>query len=257
MRQPPNFDRLAAVYRWMEFASFGPWLWWCRCAFLAQLRHCKRALILGDGDGRFTARLLRINPAIHVDAVDLSAAMLRLLQQRAGRNCCRVTTHLADVPRQIEPVLAKTGDSHANSPYDLVVTHFFLDCLTTEEVRELASAIRPALAPDALWLVSEFAIPEGWFGRWIAAPLVGFLYLAFALLTGLAVRRLPDYHAALEENGFVCGSSRIWLLGLLASELWPAFPQRPCGASLEHQSQSWPRSSPAPVRANPDMRFRP
>ena len=46
-----------------------------------------------------------------------------------------------------------------NPPYDLIVTHFFLDCLTTAEIQSLAATLRAARRPQALWLVSEFAVP--------------------------------------------------------------------------------------------------
>ena len=92
----PNFNRLARLYRWMEFFSFGPWLWWTRCAFLGELGSCRRALILGDGDGRFAARLLHANPTVQIDAVDASSAMLKGLRRRAGPHAPRVRTHLAD-----------------------------------------------------------------------------------------------------------------------------------------------------------------
>ena len=84
MNSPPNFNRLARIYLWMELACFGPWLWWCRCTFLRELADSRRALVIGDGDGRFTARLLRANPGIQIDAVDSSAAMLHSLLRRAG-----------------------------------------------------------------------------------------------------------------------------------------------------------------------------
>ena len=71
----PNFDRLAGVYRWMEWLSFGPHLGRCRRAFLLEMTESRRALVLGDGDGRFTAALLRQNKAIQVDAVDVSQAL--------------------------------------------------------------------------------------------------------------------------------------------------------------------------------------
>ncbi|MGH9599640.1 MAG: class I SAM-dependent methyltransferase, partial [Terracidiphilus sp.] len=74
MNPPPDLDRLAGVYRWMELATFGPWLSWCRSAYLGELSGCRRALVLGDGDGRFTAQLLCANPQVEVDAVDASKA---------------------------------------------------------------------------------------------------------------------------------------------------------------------------------------
>jgi hypothetical protein len=210
MNPPPNFNRLARLYEWMELASFGPWLWRTRCAFLPQVHSATNALILGDGDGRFTARLLRTNPHLRIDAVDASEAMLQSLLRRAGPNATRVRIHHADARTLTPP----------SPPYDLIVTHFFLDCLTTAEIQSLAATLRAAASPKALWLISEFAVPPNLFGRLIAAPIVGSLYRAFGLLTGLAVRSLPDYRTALGQSGFVLQSQRTSLAGLLVSELW-------------------------------------
>jgi ubiquinone/menaquinone biosynthesis C-methylase UbiE len=207
----PNFDRVAAIYRWGEWISFGPWLSRCRLAFLHRLGDARRALIIGDGDGRFTARLLRNHPSVEIDTVDSSRAMLKSLLRRAGQHRARVHPQLMD---------ARQWQCAGPPRYDLVVTHFFLDCLSTEEIRALAAAVRPSLKPDARWLVSEFAIPPGRFGRLVAAPLVWLLYWVFGLLTGLSVRRLPDYRAALRASGFDLVESRTWLRGLLVSELW-------------------------------------
>jgi SAM-dependent methyltransferase len=208
---PPDFDLLAPVYRWMEWLSFGPWLGWCRCAFLPDLRRVRRALVLGDGDGRFTARLLRQNSHVMVDAVDASAAMLRALLRRAGSQARRVRAEYRD---------ARSWSPAPSLRYDLVVTHFFLDCLTTDEVRHLAARVHAAAEPQARWLIAEFDLPQSRFGRCIAGPLVGFLYWAFGVLTGLKVRRLPDHRAALAEAGWVLEKRRTWLGGLLISELW-------------------------------------
>jgi SAM-dependent methyltransferase len=213
MNPPPDFDRLARIYRGLELASFGPWLWRCRCTFLGELADSRRALVLGDGDGRFTARLLRDSPQIHVDAIDASPEMLRALVRRAGPGAPRLSTHAADV---------RTWEPAQPLPFDLVVTNFFLDCLTTTEICSLASRLRPSLTHDAIWVVSEFAIPAGSFGRLVAQPVVSILYRVFGLLTGLAVRRLPDHRAALEQSGFIRRQNRTWLRGLLVSELWSA-----------------------------------
>ena len=212
MNPPPNLNRLARLYRWMELVSFGPWLWWCRCAFLGELGGCRRALVLGEGDGRFAARLLRSNAQVEIDAVDASQAMLRALVRRAGPHATRVAVHCGDI-RLWEPT---------PPPYDLVVTHFFLDFLTGEEVQALAAKLHRAVTPSSMWVVSEFAVPEGWFGRLVARPVVGGLYWAFGWLTGLAVRTLPDHSAALRESGFALAKRREWLAGLLVSELWSA-----------------------------------
>jgi SAM-dependent methyltransferase len=214
--RPLNFDRLARVYRWMEWLSFGPYLWRARCAFMAEMRGARRALALGDGDGRFTAALLEENAKVLVDAVDVSTGMIRSLRRAAG-HAGRLRTEVRDV-REWVPA--------AGAEYDLVVTHFFLDCLTTDEVRDLALRVRVCLQPGVRWVVSEFAVPGGVFGRLVARPVVGFLYWAFGLLTGLQVRRLPDWRGALAGAGFSPVREQQWLRGLLVSELWCCMPMR-------------------------------
>jgi SAM-dependent methyltransferase len=212
--QPANFNRLARVYRWLEWFTFGPILWQCRCAYLVEMKTRRAALVIGDGDGRFAAQLLKQNPHIAVEAVDSSDAMLRRLMQRAGLNAGRVHTHLADA-RQLHLAPRK---------FDLVATHFFLDCLTTVEVESLAMRLRESMTSDAVWVVSEFAIPDNWFGRLIARPIVTALYFAFRFLTGLTIRELPGHREALQTAGFVLTRQRKRVWGLLVSELWEPIP---------------------------------
>ena len=211
----PNFDRLAGVYRWMELFSFGPFLHRARCAFLTEIISAPRALILGDGDGRFTAELLQINPRVQIDAVDASPAMLEALVHRAGPDAGRVRTHAADARTWLA---SKPGST--KPLYDLVVTHFFLDCLTSSETRALSNAIRLRMAPDALWLISDFSIPPGLYGRLVARPVVQLLYRAFGMLTGLGVTRLPDHPNILRYTGFTLFARKTMLGGLLVSEIW-------------------------------------
>jgi SAM-dependent methyltransferase len=212
-RGAPDFDRLARVYRWMEYLSFGPALSRCRTEFIPDLAHCRNALVLGDGDGRFTARLLAANPAVQVHAIDASPAMLRALVHHAGKDAAHVHTEVAD---------ARAWQPANSNPYDLIATHFFLDCLTTAEIRMLAERIHSATASNALWVISEFAVPRSFFGRIAARPLVATLYRAFGLLTGLEVRSLPDHARALSQAGFKLVHRRTRWFGLLVSECWSA-----------------------------------
>jgi hypothetical protein len=211
----PNFNRLARPYRWLEYLTFGPYLQRCRTHFLSQMvyeiRQCRSALILGDGDGRFTSRLLTANPEIRVHAVDLSPPMLAALRKSAGSHANRITTEIADL-RHWQPA--------TSASYDLVATHFFLDCLTTEEIAALAQRLAPTLTHNAIWLVSEFASPPNVFGRVVAAPLVALLYRAFRAITNLQLNHLPDHRQSLEAFGWLLQSQRSHLNGLLVSQLW-------------------------------------
>lgn len=212
----PSFDLVAKPYRWMERLTFGRALWCCRTHFLTELAGCRSALILGDGDGRFTAALLRANPHILIDAVDSSAAMLDLLTQRAliasPAASNRLRAHHADA-RAFVRALAP------NATYDLLVTHFFIDCFTQSEVDSLAMTLAPHLEPGALWVVSDFRIPPGVM-QWPARALIRLLYFAFRILTGLRTTHLPDHAAALTAAGFTRNAQRLSLMGILTTELW-------------------------------------
>jgi hypothetical protein len=206
----PDFDPLAHIYRWLEWITFGPYLHRCRVAFLPRMRTAGRALVMGDGDGRFTQQLLAANPSVEVHAVDSSRAMLDQLMRRAGKNAVRVHTE------QVDARLWKPG----NHRYDLVATHFFLDCFSTSEVERIATQIGSATEQGALWAISDFHVPDSLFGRVVALPVVKLLYLGFRILTGLGAMSLPEHHPALKTAGFVCRERTELLGGLLIAELW-------------------------------------
>jgi ubiquinone/menaquinone biosynthesis C-methylase UbiE len=212
MPTQPSFNLIARPYRWLEYLTLGRALEHCRLHFLPNLLQQKRALVIGDGDGRFLAELLKQNPRLRVDAVDTSATMLLLLRQRcealAPNVSTRLTTHQAS---------ALTCP--LDGPYDLVVTHFFLDCLTQLDLETLIRHITPTLSPKALWLISDFHIPTG-FMRLPAKALIRSLYLAFRILTNLRTTKLPDHATPLQQASLTLIAHQHRLAGLLVTELW-------------------------------------
>lgn len=210
----PDFNLIARPYRWLEYLMFGRALERCRDHFLAQLCDRRRALVLGDGDGRFLAQLFADNPHLRADAVDTSIAMLQLLRQRSEAATpdadTRLSTHHCDA---LTFPLA--------GPYDLVTTHFFLDCLTQADLDTLITQVASALAPGGLWLVSDFRIPTG-FMRLPALALIRGLYFGFRVLTGLRTMKLPDHATPLTRSGLIRVAHRHSFAGMLTTELWQA-----------------------------------
>ena len=208
----PNFDRIAAIYRWAEYISLGPLLQRTRTRLLDQLNNPRHALVLGDGDGRFIEQLLLHYPQCSAVAVDISGSMLARLHTRCLHSVPN-TTRLTTLQRS-------ALDFDTPPQTDLVVTHFLLDCFTQPEVDALTHRIASQLTPGALWLVSDFALPANQLLRPIARLYIASLYAAFRLLTGLSVNQLPDPQSALERSG-MRRITRVTLLGgLLYTELW-------------------------------------
>ncbi len=230
-RVPPprtamNCDRLAPWYRWLEYAGFGRALERRREAFITRASVARNALLLGDGDGRFAAALRRVAlPGLRVTSVDNSVGMLRLAERRlrladdAGENVPVEFVH-ADAPAWLGVRHAAQAAGNAE-PFDLIATHFFLDCFPAAEQEAVIGAIAAVAAPGACWVVSEFRQPAGsrW-EAWHAAAWLWGLHLFFRWTTGLTARSLADHRPALAAQGFrriACETSRA---GLLVSEWW-------------------------------------
>lgn len=203
-----NCDPIARWYRWLEYGAFGGALQRRRVAFLSGMSKAKNALVLGDGDGRFLAELLRLNRHVRVDAVDLSGGMIALAQRRASDAAAagRVRFYRAD---------AREFPLRAGG-YDLIVTHFFLDCFNDAELAALVPRLAAAGDKEARWVISEFSLAGGRRARlWVA-----FLYRAFGWATGLRVRRLPEYAVALRAAGLALEREEFSAGKLLVSQLW-------------------------------------
>jgi len=233
----PNFDPIAKPYRWLEYLTLGRTLEHCRLHFLSSLLQQKSALVIGDGDGRFTVQLLIANPTIEVDAVDTSATMLQLLRQRceAANTATRLTTHQTSaLTLPLETTSSKT---------DLVVTHFFLDCLTQSDLEALIARTTKHLRPGSLWLLSDFRIPSGRM-RLPAKALVRTLYFAFRILTGLRTTQLPDHATPLTQAGLTRKALHHSLAGILTTELWQV--------GADYQPKNRP---PVPGPQTPEINF--
>jgi ubiquinone/menaquinone biosynthesis C-methylase UbiE len=209
----PNFDRIAAIYRWAEYLSLGTLLERTRTLLLDQLGNPRHALLLGDGDGRFLEQLLLRYPQSTALAVDISAAMLDKLRRRCLHSIPNAATRLTTLQRS-----ALDLDPPPNT--DLIVTHFLLDCFSQPDVDALIARIASQLAPGALWLVSDFALPANALLRPFARLYIASLYAAFRVLTGLRVNQLPDPQSALQRNGMRRTQRSTLLGGLLYTELW-------------------------------------
>jgi ubiquinone/menaquinone biosynthesis C-methylase UbiE len=209
-----NCDAIAPYYEVLEHLSFGRRLEQIRFAFLQETRASRRAIVCGGGDGRFLARLLRANPTVQVDFVDLSAKMIELAERRvsgigpSARG--RVRFHSVDI-REFAP---------RAEGYDLIVSHFFLDCFSDAELAGVIGSLAHWAAPDVTWIVSDFRETQGPIGRIWTSGVTRGLYIAFRLTTGLRVTRLPKYVPAIAEAGFRLRHEENALGGLLHSSVW-------------------------------------
>jgi len=203
-----NCDGIARWYWALEYLAFGRALERRRLEYLNDVADARHVLILGDGDGRFTAEFVRKNSGATVESVDLSGRMIAIASKRVAGFSTNVRFRVGDARS-----IAFEGR------YDLVVTHFFLDCFRNDELLGLVERVAQSCDAGARWVISEFGLPESGLERTLAWALVRFMYFCFWLTTGLGVKQLPDYARALEKHGFQVVRRRAVLGGLLVSEI--------------------------------------
>lgn len=210
-----NCDSLAACYRSLEFAAFGRGLEKARFAFLGETARLRRALVLGEGDGRFVCALARENVAISIDCVEASGRMIETARKRL-----RSEQNIGNPERiRFTQRDARLGPG-SEGRYDLIVTHFFLDCFSDAEVRKLIAQLRKVCVPGAIWLIAEFQQPQSGWRRWYADAWLAAMYTFFRVATGLETRALPNYRACLVDAGFSLRHTYTSHAQLIGSEVW-------------------------------------
>ena len=202
-----SFDAIARGYRFVEALVFGPALQRARVAWLGEVTTVRQALVVGEGDGRFLEQLLRVAPDVRVECVDASARMLELATARVPSD--RVTWVQADLATYVP-----------HQRYDLVVTHFVLDCLDGATLPVLVARLAGALEPGGRWLLADFRVPKGRLRSLRAHFWLFMMYAFFRLVAGLRVRALVDPTPSLETSGLVRQCFVETDAGFLGSAVW-------------------------------------
>jgi ubiquinone/menaquinone biosynthesis C-methylase UbiE len=213
-----SFDRLAPHYRWMECVLAGNKLQRCRTAFLSRVKEARNVLILGEGNGRFLVEARRVLASANITCVDASVRMLQLAQGRLSAlslSPAAVSFVHADALNWIPP----------KQSYDVVVSHFFLDCFQPAQLAQLLATISHAAMPEAIWLLADFQIPRRWcVCRWRAQLIHGIMYAFFRVFTNLPARRLTEPDPFLQAHGYQLRERLVVDWGLLRSDLWQRGP---------------------------------
>ncbi len=207
-----SFDPLARHYRWMERVLAGETLQQARIAWLDRASDAKTALILGEGNGRFLVPFLEANRRATAVCADASREMLRRAERAATKigHSHRVEFLQCDVLNWHPP----------ERTFDLIVTHFFLDCFTEEQLARLIPRFARAARPGCLWLLADFQIPSGRVRRIRATIIHRMMYLFFRLTTQLPARRVTPPDGLLQQQGFRRAARKTAEWELIRSDCW-------------------------------------
>lgn len=209
-----SFDTVAPWYETLERLAFGDDLQRCRIAALGEIAAPQRALVVGDGNGRFLCELLRYDPDVEVDCVDGSGRMLQLAQQRVEE----VLDGHAERVRFLNKDI--TSWRVPERRYDLIVTNFFLDCFSERSLIGVIRNLGSGATEDATWLVSEFCVPEKGMARFRARGWLAAMYFFFRVAARIEATELIDPTPFISAEGFGVVRRRFFRDGMLKAEVW-------------------------------------
>jgi cyclopropane fatty-acyl-phospholipid synthase-like methyltransferase len=217
-----GFDRLPRWYRALERLAFGGDLERARFAFLGRLAGCRDVLLLGEGDGRFAARLAAAAPGARIHCVDSSRGMIERASRRiaAAGAGDRVTFECADA----------LSFSPAPESFDGAATLFFLDCFDAAGVASIVARAGVALRPGAPWLFADFVLPPRGPSRVRARAWLWVLYAFFRHAALLRVSELPPSEDILSRAGWARTAFRDLQLGMIRSAVFERAPAGRTGA---------------------------
>jgi ubiquinone/menaquinone biosynthesis C-methylase UbiE len=212
-----NFDGIAPFYNVMERLAAGQRLHRCRVAFLDEIPVPKKALLVGEGHGRFLLPFRQKFPDTEITVLDGSAKMLEIAKQRLEDN------HVSTANTTFVRTDLRDWRGPAES-YDLIVTNFMLDCLTPPQIDQVVAQLSHLAKPAATWLIADFEIAPNGAAKFRTRAITWLLYTFFRLITRIPANALHSPNAALEANGFLRTNRKTWEWGLLKSEQWTRKP---------------------------------
>jgi len=122
--------------------------------------------------------------------------------------------------------------------FDLIVTHFVLDCFPPAELQKVTANLARAAAPAAAWLVADFHLPAGLLTRCRAQAIHSMMYAFFRFVTRICAPRLSMPDSFLETQNFRLLERRTSEWGLLHTDLWVRPGHHPSSLATETSARS-------------------
>ncbi|MEQ1586808.1 MAG: class I SAM-dependent methyltransferase [Cyclobacteriaceae bacterium] len=177
-----GFDRLAPVYDALARIVIGNGIRKSQLHFLNHLTAKNKLLILGGGTGWILPFILKTNPALQIDYIDVSPKMIALAKGRVKDSRVRF--------------IVGTEENIPDTDYDCVITNFYLDLFDDAKLESVVLRIKNSLQPGACWIATDFISEKFWH-----KSLLTVTYQFFRVTTGLQTLKLPFWEQELHKAG--------------------------------------------------------
>jgi len=208
-----GFNRIAPFYNIASVISSFNKIHKSQTWLLSKQMKFSKVLIIGGGDGKFLLEAMKQGLSEQYYYIDISDAMIKLAQSKIKKQ----------LPLSLSSVIFICGsyqDIPENEKFDLIVTPYFLDCFSDDELSLVVDKLYSQLTIEGTWFFADFNIPEGSFRSFIFKNIIQLLYGIFNLFCDLRVNRLPDFSKEFCKYGFTILYEKYFLGGLLVARIY-------------------------------------
>ncbi len=193
-RQRKGFNRLAAIYDYLLLIPPGRGFIKSQDVLIPLLPQKKSCLIIGGGTGTFLRSLIISGKVTHIVYLDISEKMLAKASAKIKdlNQKCKVEFRRGSFDKITE-----------DEKFDLIVTNFFLDLFSQEEVKAWMRFINNKLSDGGLFYFTDLQISRGkTFRTFLNNIYIKVLYFFFRNTTGINGKTLIDLRTEILQSGF-------------------------------------------------------
>lgn len=196
-----NFNLIAPVYDKLGRLIFGNNLIDSQKVMLKHLKEGNHILILGGGSGEILNELDKLKIHLSISYVELSSEMMRRAQARQPFNNLEVNF----INQNVQSIdLPKA---------DIVITNYFLDVFTLNNLSLIMGKIDQALEASGIWLCTDFRKTNSFFKN----ALIKLMYLFFKIFSQLEGTKLQDFEKQFKSLGYKKIDAKFYLGKMIES----------------------------------------
>jgi ubiquinone/menaquinone biosynthesis C-methylase UbiE len=196
-----GFDRLAPIYDLLARIVIGKGIRTSQLHFLTHLQEKRALLILGGGTGWILPFIFKLNPTLHIDYIELSKKMIG----KAKRN--------ARADQRIRFI--EGTEATISGKYDCIITNFYLDLFTSDELYGVVRKIKSNLQPNSCWVATDFVSDRKWH-----CIMLWIMYRFFKMTTGLKTLSLPNWEESMKQAGGKLVKTKLSSRGFIKSAVF-------------------------------------
>ncbi|MBO9700742.1 MAG: class I SAM-dependent methyltransferase [Sporocytophaga sp.] len=193
-RQRKGFNRLAAIYDYLLLIPPGRGFIKSQNELIPLLPQKKSCLIIGGGTGTFLRSLIISGKVTRIVYLDISEKMLSQASNKIKdlNQKCNVEFRRGSLDRITE-----------DEKFDLIVTNFFLDLFSPDEVKAWIRLIHNKLSEEGLFYFTDLQISRGkTFKTFMNNIYIKMLYFFFRNTTAISGKTLIDLRTEILQSGF-------------------------------------------------------